>query len=98
MGGERRGLLAALSSVWLIRQGSWNWRAAMAILRFLVADDHAVVRKGLCSILQEQPGWIVAAEASDGYEAVQKCLEIKPHIVIMDIGMPILNGLEATRQ
>jgi DNA-binding NarL/FixJ family response regulator len=67
-------------------------------LRLLVADDHEIVRKGLCVLLQEQPGWTVVAEASNGREAVEKTKETKPDVVVMDIGMPVLNGLEATRQ
>jgi DNA-binding NarL/FixJ family response regulator len=70
----------------------------MGPLRLLVADDHEIVRKGLCVLLQEQPGWAVVAEAGDGREAVEKAKETKPDVVIMDIGMPGLNGLEATRQ
>jgi DNA-binding NarL/FixJ family response regulator len=70
----------------------------MPALRMLVADDHEVVRKGLCTLLQEQPGWVVAAQARDGREAVDKAKQIKPDIIVMDISMPGLNGLEATRQ
>ena len=70
----------------------------MAQLRLLVADDHEVVRKGLCALLAEQPGWEIAAEASDGREAVEKAKKIKPDVTVLDIGMPILNGLEAARQ
>jgi DNA-binding NarL/FixJ family response regulator len=70
----------------------------MDALRLLVADDHEIVRKGLRSILEAQPGWQVAAEASDGREAVDKAKEIKPDVTVMDIGMPSLNGLEAARQ
>lgn len=70
----------------------------MGALRLLVADDHEVVRKGLCAMLQEQPGWVVAAEASDGREAVDKAREVKPDVTVIDISMPGLNGLEATRQ
>jgi DNA-binding NarL/FixJ family response regulator len=69
-----------------------------AALRLLVADDHEVVRKGLCTLLQERPGWVVAAEARDGREAVEKAKEVKPDVVVLDINMPVLNGLEATRQ
>jgi DNA-binding NarL/FixJ family response regulator len=69
-----------------------------AALRLLVADDHEVVRKGLCAMLEEQPGWVVAAEASDGREAVDKARQVKPDITVIDISMPGLNGLEATRQ
>lgn len=70
----------------------------MATLRLLVADDHEVVRKGLCALLAEQPGWEIAAEASDGREAVEKAKKIKPDVTVLDIGMPVLNGLEAARQ
>lgn len=70
----------------------------MGVLRILVADDHEVVRKGLVSLLQAQPDWQVCGEAGDGREAVEKAIQLKPDILILDIGMPSLNGLEATRQ
>src|SRR5256885_13806935 len=70
----------------------------MDALRLLVADDHEIVRKGLRSLLEAQPGWEVTAEASDGREAVEKALEFKPDVTVLDIGMPSLNGLEAARQ
>lgn len=70
----------------------------MDSLRLLVADDHEIVRKGLRSLLEAQPGWHVTAEASDGREAVEKAKELKPDVTVLDIGMPSLNGLEATRQ
>ncbi len=66
--------------------------------RILVADDHEVVRRGLCALLQSQPEWEVCGEAGDGREAVEKVQKLKPEAVILDIGMPTLNGLEATRQ
>jgi DNA-binding NarL/FixJ family response regulator len=67
-------------------------------LRLLVVDDHEVVRKGLRSVLEQQPGWQVAGEASNGREAVSKAKELKPDVTVLDISMPSLNGLEATRQ
>lgn len=67
-------------------------------LRILVADDHEVVRRGLCTILGSHAGWEVCGEASNGRQAVEKACELEPDIVILDIGMPRLNGLEATRQ
>lgn len=70
----------------------------MGVLRILVADDHEVVRKGLVSLLQAQPEWQVIGEAGDGREAVDKAIQLKPDVLILDIGMPSLNGLEATRQ
>jgi len=66
--------------------------------RILVADDHEVVRKGLVALLQAQADWQVCGEAGDGREAVDKAQQLKPDVVILDIGMPSLNGLEATRQ
>lgn len=70
----------------------------MGVLRILVADDHEVVRKGLVSLLQAQPEWQVCGEAGDGREAVEKAIQLRPDVLILDIGMPSLNGLEATRQ
>lgn len=70
----------------------------MESLRLLVADDHEIVRKGLRSLIEAQPGWQVVGEASDGREAVEKAKQMKPDVTVLDIGMPALNGLEATRQ
>jgi DNA-binding NarL/FixJ family response regulator len=66
--------------------------------RILVADDHEVVRRGLCALLQAQPDWEICGEAADGREALEKAQKLRPDVVILDIGMPSLNGLEATRQ
>jgi DNA-binding NarL/FixJ family response regulator len=66
--------------------------------RLLIADDHEIVRKGLRSLLAEQPGWQVVAEAGDGREAVDKAKQLKPDVIVLDIAMPSLNGLEATRR
>ena len=68
------------------------------MLRLLVADDHEIVRRGLQALLKTQPGWEVSAEAVDGRDAVEKAKVLRPDIVIMDLAMPELNGLEATRQ
>ncbi|HEY7172106.1 MAG TPA: response regulator transcription factor [Vicinamibacterales bacterium] len=70
----------------------------MSRLRILLADDHTLVRQGLSKILEEQPEWSVVAQASDGREAVKQTLQLKPDVAIFDIGMPLLNGIEATRQ
>src|ERR1700737_2818913 len=69
----------------------------MSALRLLVADDHEVVRKGLKAMLEAQPGWEVTAEAADGREAVAKTKELKPDVSVLDLSMPLLNGLEAAR-
>jgi PAS domain S-box-containing protein len=67
-------------------------------LRVLLADDHPVVRKGLADMLREQPGVGMVVEARDGQEAVEMALQAQPDVVVMDITMPRLNGIEATRQ
>jgi DNA-binding NarL/FixJ family response regulator len=67
-------------------------------LRILLADDHAVVRKGISSLLTPHVGWEVCGEATDGRQAVEMTKKLKPDLVILDIGMPALNGLDATRQ
>jgi DNA-binding NarL/FixJ family response regulator len=66
--------------------------------RILLADDHEVVRRGLSALLQNQPGWEICGEATDGRDAVEKAVKLNPDVVILDVGMPNLNGLEATRQ
>jgi two-component system, NarL family, nitrate/nitrite response regulator NarL len=67
-------------------------------VRVLVADDHEVTRMGIRNLLQFQSGWSVCAEASNGQEAVEKALQFHPDVIIMDITMPVMNGLEAARQ
>ena len=70
----------------------------MTPVRILVADDHEVVRKGLRAMLASRPGWEVCAEASDGREALAEAAKHQPDIIVMDINMPEMNGLEATRK
>ena len=70
----------------------------MTAVQIMIADDHAIVRRGLRSLLETQPGWEVCAEASNGREAVEKAAQFKPDVAVIDIGMPQLNGLDATRQ
>ena len=70
----------------------------MAPLRILVTDDHHVVRTGLRALLESRKGWQVCCEAANGREAVKLAEEGKPDIALLDIGMPLLNGIEATRQ
>ena len=66
--------------------------------RILIADDHDVVRSGLRSILEAHPGWEIVAEAADGKEAILKANEAKPDIAVLDYSLPLVNGVEATRQ
>jgi DNA-binding NarL/FixJ family response regulator len=68
------------------------------MLRILVADDHEVARRGIRALLESHPGWEVCAEAKDGRDAVELATSMKPDLVLLDIGMPNLNGLEAARQ
>jgi DNA-binding NarL/FixJ family response regulator len=70
----------------------------MPPLRILLADDHTVVRQGLRRVLEERPDWHVVAEAGDGREAVRQAEEHKPDVAVLDVAMPLLNGIEATRQ
>jgi DNA-binding NarL/FixJ family response regulator len=69
----------------------------MSTLRVLIADDHDVVRKGLRMLIEERPGWTVCAEARSGREAVEQATQLHPDVVVIDVSMPDLNGLEATR-
>ena len=70
----------------------------MKPVRILVADDHEVVRHGVRTVLERQAAWVVCGEASTGRDAVLKAVELRPDVVILDISMPELNGLEATRR
>ena len=68
------------------------------MLRILIADDHEVARRGIRSLLESHAGWEVCAEAKDGRNAVELASKTKPDLILLDIGMPNLNGLEAARQ
>ena len=67
----------------------------MHTVNILIADDHAVVRRGLRALLETQPNWKVVGEASNGREAVEKATTLNPQVVILDVGMPKLNGIDA---
>jgi two-component system, NarL family, response regulator NreC len=67
-------------------------------LRVLLGDDHTLFRHGLLKILEERPEWEIVAEVGDGREAVRKALALKPDVAILDVGMPLLNGIDATQQ
>jgi DNA-binding NarL/FixJ family response regulator len=66
-------------------------------LRVLIVDDHEASRRGLRSLLSSRPDWVICGEAVDGTDAVEKAKALRPDLVLMDISMPRLNGLEATR-
>src|SRR2546429_7019356 len=72
------------------------WEVKM--LRILIADDHEVARRGIRAMLESHPGWEVCGEAKDGRETVELASLMRPDVVLLDIGMPNLNGLEAARQ
>ncbi|MEJ2478033.1 MAG: response regulator transcription factor, partial [Desulfobacterales bacterium] len=67
-------------------------------VRILIADDHTIVRHGLARLLEEQPDLKVVGEATNGQKAVDQALALKPDIVIMDIAMPRMNGIEAAKR
>jgi DNA-binding NarL/FixJ family response regulator len=67
-------------------------------LRILVVDDHAVVRRGVRALLESQEGWEVCGEATTGRDAVEMTRRLRPDVVVMDLSLPGLNGLDATRQ
>ena len=67
-------------------------------VRVLIADDHEVMRMGIRNLIQFRSGWSVCAEASNGQEAVEKTLQFHPDVVVMDLTMPVMNGLEAASE
>jgi DNA-binding NarL/FixJ family response regulator len=82
--------------LWRRPQGSW--RPVMKKTRLLLVDDHDVVRRGIAAILTGRADWELCGEAATGREAVAEAAHLKPDVVVMDISMPEMNGLDATRQ
>ena len=66
--------------------------------KLLIVDDNALIRNLLKACVQEDQGWIVCGEAENGQEAVRKVVELKPDVVLLDLQMPVMNGLEAARE
>jgi DNA-binding NarL/FixJ family response regulator len=66
--------------------------------RILLADDHQLIRKGLRAIIEGNKDWLVCGEAENGQEAIERTLELQPDLIILDVTMPVLNGLQAARQ
>jgi DNA-binding NarL/FixJ family response regulator len=81
-----------------VTSGAYSQERPMKTLRILIADDHDLMRRGVKTLLQGHAGWEICGEAHTGREAVTKAEELKPDIVILDIGMPDLNGVEAARR
>jgi DNA-binding NarL/FixJ family response regulator len=70
----------------------------MSLRRVLIADDHDAVRRGMRSLLEDQPGLTIVGEARNGEEAVEQTQELKPDLVILDVNMPVMDGLSAARE
>ncbi len=68
------------------------------LIRILVVDDHETVRRGICSLLRSEPAFDVICEGADGIEAVTRAEELQPEVIVLDISMPGMNGLEAAQR
>src|ERR1700688_1180118 len=97
-GSAGRGICVILvrhqAQIWV----AWCGEVLMGAFRILVADDHPIFRFGLSSLLGSHENWEVCGEAADGKQAIEKCRQLKPDLLILDICMPRLNGVDAARQ
>ena len=75
-----------------------NGPSPVEAARILIADDHELVRQGMRAILQSEPQWVVCGEAATGLQALTMTIELKPDLVILDVALPEMNGIEVTRQ
>src|ERR671910_125504 len=80
------------------KMGNGEGAAAPKVARILIADDHALVREGLRTMLSGEVGIEVIAETNDGRQALNTCRDLKPDLVLMDVRMPVMDGLEATKR
>jgi DNA-binding NarL/FixJ family response regulator len=99
-GGEMSGKLAEVGEcrALLCADGLGGSKTTVAPVKILLADDHDIVRRGLRELINRRPEWKIVAEAANGREAVTKAAETRPHVALLDISMPFLNGFEAARQ
>jgi two-component system, NarL family, response regulator LiaR len=81
-----------------LKIGNGEGAAPSKVSRILIADDHALVREGLRTMLSGEDGLVVIAEANDGQQALDLCRELRPDLVLMDVRMPVMDGLQATRK
>ena len=76
----------------------WAEKDSTLVTHILIADDHAIVRSGLRTILEAHANWEVVAEAADGKEAIQNAIATEPDVAVVDYSLPLVNGIEVTRQ
>jgi DNA-binding NarL/FixJ family response regulator len=76
----------------------WSWYQHMSTIRVLLVDDHALFRRGVASLLAAEGGFEVVGEAADGQQALEMARDLVPDVILMDVSMPIMDGLEATRR
>ena len=68
------------------------------MLRILIADDHEIVRRGVRQIVEAHPGWEVCGEAADGQAALNMAIQEKPDVMVLDVSLPVMNGIAVTRR
>ena len=81
----------------IVLQAKRRWVSGKKMWRILVVDDHEPVRRSIQTLLGSRKGWLVCGEAADGLQAVEEAISLRPDLIIMDVSMPIMNGLDAAR-